>query len=121
MTLLGANAPDQSGPGNQSNEEILQIPQISKAGASLSGGLMSYLGHSFLGSYSSTDMQSLNSTAPAVYSTAPTDRAPIFESNICFEIIRIKYHITVRKENLCICSKTHKRAMYVNPNVLDIK
>ena len=45
---------------------VLHIPQISKAGTSLSDGLMSYLGHSLeKESYSSAEMQSVYSTAPA--------------------------------------------------------
>ena len=36
----------QSGPESDGNELVLRIPQISKAGASSSDGLMSYPGHS---------------------------------------------------------------------------
>ena len=39
-TLSGATTPIQSGPGRNDNEEVLHIPQISKAGASLSDSLM---------------------------------------------------------------------------------
>ena len=37
-TLSGATTPVQSGPGNNSNERVLHIPQISKAWASPSDG-----------------------------------------------------------------------------------
>ena len=41
-TIPGATTPGQSGSGNNGNEEVLFIPQISKAEASSSDGLMSY-------------------------------------------------------------------------------
>ena len=40
--LLGTTTPSQSGPGSDDNKEVLRIPQISKAAASPSNGLMSY-------------------------------------------------------------------------------
>ena len=40
-TLSGATTPGQSGLGSNGNEELLHIPQISKAGASPSNSLMS--------------------------------------------------------------------------------
>ena len=40
--LSGASTPGESGPGGNGNEGVLHIPQISKNGASLSDGLMSY-------------------------------------------------------------------------------
>ena len=66
-TLLGATTLGQSGPGSHSNEGVLHILQISKAGASPSDGLMSYPGHSLMGegSYSSAEMQSVCSKASA--------------------------------------------------------
>ena len=48
-TLSGATTPGQSGLGSEGNEGVLHIPQISKAGASPSDGLMSYPGHSLGG------------------------------------------------------------------------
>ena len=48
-SLSGATTPDQSGPGSDSNEGVLRIFPISKAGASESDGLISYLGHSLKG------------------------------------------------------------------------
>ena len=45
-TLSGTTDPGQSGPGSNSNKGVLYIPQISKAGASLSDCLMSYPRHS---------------------------------------------------------------------------
>ena len=51
----------QSGPGSDGNEGVLCIPQ-----RSLSDCLVSYLGHSLgWGSYSSAEVQSVYSTAPA--------------------------------------------------------
>ena len=41
-TLSGATTPGQSGLGSNGNEEVLHIPQISKAVALPSDGLMSY-------------------------------------------------------------------------------
>ena len=46
MTLTGATTRGQSGPGSNGNEGVLLIPQSSKAGASPSDGLVSYLGPS---------------------------------------------------------------------------
>ena len=56
-TLSGATTPGQSGLRSNGNEGIPQIPQISKAGASLLDGLMSYLGHSLGGRRSLTPLQ----------------------------------------------------------------
>ena len=61
--LSGATTPDQSGPGSDSNEGVLHIPQSSSiTGASLSDGLMTYPGLVVL---PTAEMQSLFSTAPA--------------------------------------------------------
>ena len=67
-TLSDATSPSQSGPGSNGNEEVLHIPQISKAGALLSDGLMSYPGHSGE-SYLSADMQLVYSTVPAEWAS----------------------------------------------------
>ena len=48
-TLSGATTPGQNRSSNNSNEEILHIPQNSKIGVSPSDGLMSYPGHSLWG------------------------------------------------------------------------
>ena len=55
----------QSGPGSNGNEGVLYIPQISRAGALSSDGLMSYLGYSSEegGLTPFLEMQSLYSTA----------------------------------------------------------
>ena len=66
-SLSGAITPGQSGHGSDDNEEVLHIPQ-SITGASLSDCLVSYLGHSLVGSHPSAEKQS-------VYSTVPADRA----------------------------------------------
>ena len=61
-TLSGAT----SEYGSSGNEGVLLIPQISKAGDLPSDCLMSYLQHSLgVGSYPSSKMQSMYSTAPA--------------------------------------------------------
>ena len=64
-TLLGATMLGQIGPGSDRNEGVLYIPQNSKAGPSLSDGLVSYPGQSLGESYPSAEMQSVYSTAPA--------------------------------------------------------
>ena len=70
-SLSGATTPVQSEPGSNSNEEVLCIPQISKAGASLSDGLMLYPGHSLRRSYPSAEIQ-------WVYFTVPVDWAEFY-------------------------------------------
>ena len=57
--------PAQSGPGTNSNEWALHIPQSSRTGASLSDGLVLYPGHSLGGSYLFAEMQLAYSIAPA--------------------------------------------------------
>ena len=52
-------------PGSNGSEEVLHIPQNSRTGAPTSDGLVSYPGHLLKGSYSSAEMQSVYSTAPA--------------------------------------------------------
>ena len=48
-TLSGATIPGLSGAVSNGNERVLHIPEIYKAGASSSDGLMSYLRHTFGG------------------------------------------------------------------------
>ena len=48
-TLSGATTPGQGGAGSNDNEGVLQIPQISKARASLLDSLISYPGYSLSG------------------------------------------------------------------------
>ena len=65
-TLSGANTLGQYRLGSDSNEWVFRIPQISSiAGASPSDCLMSYPGHSLVGSNHSAEMQLVYSTAPA--------------------------------------------------------
>ena len=65
-SLSGATTPDQSRSGSDGNEGGLRIPQRSSiTGTSPSDSLVSYPGHSLWGSYSSVEMQSVYSTAPA--------------------------------------------------------
>ena len=66
-TLSGASTPGQIEPGSYCNEEVLRIPESSSiTGTSPLDCLVSYPGQSLEGSYPSTKVQS-------VYSTAPTD------------------------------------------------
>ena len=66
-TLWGATILGQSRPGSNGNEGVLHIPQISKAGAMPSDGLMSYPEHLLTGgeSYPTAEIQSVYSTASA--------------------------------------------------------
>ena len=74
-TLSGATTLDQSGPGSDGNEGVLCIPQSSSiAEASSSYCLMSYTGHSLVGSYPFAEIQ-------WVYSAASADWA-VYTSNI---------------------------------------
>ena len=69
MTLLDVTIPDQSGPGSNGNEGVLCIPQSS----SITGISPSYPGQSLgRGSYPTAGVQS-------VFSTAPVDKAIIFQ------------------------------------------
>ena len=65
-TISGATILGQSGPGSDSNEGVLRIPQSSSiTGTSTSDCLVSYLGHSLgEGSYSVQSVQSVYSAAP---------------------------------------------------------
>ena len=66
MALSGATTPGHSGPGSDSNEEVLFILQSSNTtGTSPSDCLMSYPGHALGVSYPSAKVQSLFSTAQA--------------------------------------------------------
>ena len=67
MTLSGATTSDPSGPGSDGHEEVLRIPQSSiTTGTSLSDTLVLYPEPSLGGgSYPSTEMQLVYSTAPA--------------------------------------------------------
>ena len=69
-TLSGATTQGQCGPGSNGNEEVLHIPQISKAGTPPLDSLMSYPGHSL-------EVRSLTPSAETqlMYSTAPANRA----------------------------------------------
>ena len=76
-TLSGATTSGQSGCCSDGNGGALPIPQSSSlTGTSASDSLVSYLGHSLWGSYSSAEMQS-------VYSTAPVDWATYFFTCMC--------------------------------------
>ena len=75
MTLSGAPTPGQNGPRSDGNKRILPIPQSSSiTGTSPSDCIASYQDTRWGevgGSYSSAEMQS-------VYSTAPADKAISF-------------------------------------------
>ena len=63
-TLQGATTPGQSWPGNDGNEGVLCIPQISSiTGISLSDCLVSYPGHLLGEFYPSTEVQLVYSAA----------------------------------------------------------
>ena len=59
---IGATTSSLNEPGNNGNERVLHIPQISKSRALLSNYLMSYPEHSLVESYHSVEMQSVYST-----------------------------------------------------------
>ena len=64
--LSGATTLVQSGPGSNSNEGVLCIPQSSSiTGTSPSDCLLSYQDTHWRGPYPSTEVQSVYSTAPA--------------------------------------------------------
>ena len=65
-TLSGATTPGQSGPGSEVNDGVLCIPQSSNiTGTSPSDCFVSYPGHLLRRGYSSAEVQSVYSTAPA--------------------------------------------------------
>ena len=78
--LSNATDPSQSGPGSNGNERILFIFKISKAGAFISVGLMSYPGKTLGGgSYTSSQMV-------LKYSTAQADWAKV----ICLDKVEMR-------------------------------
>ena len=70
MELTDTTTPGQSEPGSNGNESILHIPQNSRTGASLSNGLVSYLGHLLKVSGASAGMHLAYSTAPANWTSS---------------------------------------------------
>ena len=65
-TLSGITTLGQSAPGSDGNEGVFHIPQSSSVTeTSPSDYLVSYLGHSLEEPYSSAEIQSVYSTAPA--------------------------------------------------------
>ena len=67
-TLSGANSPVQSGPGSDSNEGLLRIPQSSSITVtSLSDCSVSYPGLLLGRFYPSAEMQSVYSTTPSKF------------------------------------------------------
>ena len=74
-TLSGATTPGQRGSGSDGNEWVICIPQRSSTTeASQSDCLMSYPEHSLGESYSSAEMQSVYSTAPADWASVKFDK-----------------------------------------------
>ena len=66
MTLLDAATLDQSGPGSDGNEGVLNIPPNSSiTKASSSDCLVSYPGHPLGKSYHTVEIKSMYSAAPA--------------------------------------------------------
>ena len=73
--LTGITTLGQSRPGSNGNKGAHYIPQSSRTEAALSGRLLSYPGHSLMGSsYPSAGMQ-------LAYSTAPADWAELFTND----------------------------------------
>ena len=64
-------------PGSNGNEEVIYIPKSSRTRASPSQCLKSYLIHVGRRSYLSAEMQSVYSTAPAVWSESETNQAKL--------------------------------------------
>ena len=70
--LSGATNRSQSRPRSDGNEEVLRIPQsTSITGASPSDPLVSYPGHSLLGSYPSAEIQLVYFTASDDWAISP--------------------------------------------------
>ena len=63
-TLTRTTTPHYNRPGTKGDEGVLHILQTNKTGALPSNGLLSYPGPSSERSYSSSEMQSVSSTAP---------------------------------------------------------
>ena len=64
-TLSDATTPDLSWPESDDNKGVFRLPQNANIiGASLSDYLVSYPGDSLRESYSSAEMQSVDSAAP---------------------------------------------------------
>ena len=104
-TRSGATTSGQSEHGNNKNEVILHIPQRSRAGASPSDGLMSYLGHS-LGILIPLQRCSL-----CILQPLPTGLLKLFTSIICDSFVKynpfflylfdlIKHALTMFKINI---------------------
>ena len=76
-TLIGSTIPGQSIPRSNVIAGVINIPQSSSTGASFSGVLVSYPGHSFVGvSYINTEVQSAFSTALAKWASKFDDLIP---------------------------------------------
>ena len=109
-TLTGTTTLGQSGPVNNSYEQVLLILHSSMTGASPSVCLVSYpsYGHSLLRFLPSTEMQSVYSTTPtdwatgrslgksypstemqSVYSTAPADWATGYSLGISYPSVEM--------------------------------
>ena len=89
-TLSG---PGQSGPGSDDSDGVLRVSQNSCIiGASPSGCLMSYPGYSLSwGSYLSTKMQSVYSTAPAYW----TDAENIVQRFMRYKVIGLGFYMNI--------------------------
>ena len=104
-TLSGDITLSESGPMSNGSEGVFDIPQSSRRGASFSDCLVSYPGHSFVGSYPSTEMQSVYSTAPADWAVRSSWEQYPHKSNIsylfyhfCSSYIYIYIYIYVRRK-----------------------
>ena len=92
MTLSGATTLSQSGPENNANEGVLCIPQsYIISGTSPFDSLVSYSGNSLVGGcYSSTEKQSVYSTAPVNWATNNRELRDIY-IYISFAEVRIPW------------------------------
>ena len=88
--ISDATTPGQNGSGSNGNKGVLHISQSSRTGASSSDCLMSYPGHSVVGSYPTAEIQSVYSTAPATW-VAESIKIP--QSRSAFNPERVKLQI----------------------------
>ena len=101
-TLSGTTMPGQSGPGTDGNKGVFRVPQSSSiTGSSPSDCLVSYTGHSLGGSYSSAEVKS-------VYSAAPADWAihRVKCQTVLFQIIQFSISTEFRRQNSSFASNS---------------
>ena len=86
-----------NGPGSNDNEEVVHFPQISKTGASLSEGLVSYPGYLFKvgGAYPSVEIQSAYYIAPADWANKSNNHFYINMPGVFLRIMYIYYSLII--------------------------